>query len=42
MGFGSGLGLPNIKRNADHLNITSQVGVGTRVEITLYSGNRDP
>ena len=42
MGFGSGLGLPNIKRNADNLNITSQVDVGTRVEITLYPGNRDP
>jgi serine/threonine-protein kinase RsbT len=31
MGFGSGMGLPNIKRNSDDLQITSEVGKGTRV-----------
>jgi len=36
MGFGSGMGLPNIKRNADVLNITSEVGKGTRLEIKFY------
>ncbi len=36
MGFGAGMGLPNIKRNADKLDITSQVGHGTRVEIMVY------
>jgi len=29
MGFGSGMGLPNIKRNADELKISSMVGKGT-------------
>jgi serine/threonine-protein kinase RsbT len=31
MGFGAGMGLPNIKRNSDGLEINSKVGVGTRV-----------
>ncbi len=35
MGFGAGMGLPNIKDNVDDLNITSEVGVGTRVEIFI-------
>jgi anti-sigma regulatory factor (Ser/Thr protein kinase) len=33
MGFGAGMGLPNIKRNSDNLKISSEVGVGTLVEI---------
>ncbi|TCK98073.1 anti-sigma regulatory factor (Ser/Thr protein kinase) [Natranaerovirga hydrolytica] len=36
MGFGAGMGLPNIKRNSDHLSITSKKGEGTKVEITIY------
>ena len=36
MGFGAGMGLPNIKKNADELNIESQVGEGTTVHITNY------
>jgi anti-sigma regulatory factor (Ser/Thr protein kinase) len=35
MGFGAGMGLPNIKKNADDLQITSQVGTGTSVRITI-------
>jgi serine/threonine-protein kinase RsbT len=35
MGFGAGMGLPNIKKNSDNLKILSQVGVGTTVEITF-------
>ena len=31
MGFGAGMGLPNIKKYADDLEIQSQVGVGTTV-----------
>ncbi len=38
MGFGAGMGLPNIKRNADDLEITSEVGVGTTVRITVLAG----
>lgn len=33
MGFGAGMGLPNMKRNADSLNIRSEVGKGTTVEL---------
>ena len=31
MGFGFGMGLPNIRKNSDGFNIASQVGVGTTV-----------
>jgi anti-sigma regulatory factor (Ser/Thr protein kinase) len=33
MGFGAGMGLPNIKNNTDKLTITSKVGEGTTLEI---------
>ena len=36
MGFGAGMGLPNMKRNADELVITSTVGKGTTVTMTTY------
>jgi serine/threonine-protein kinase RsbT len=39
MGFGAGMGLPNIQNNADKLLTTSQVGIGTQVEITTYLKN---
>lgn len=35
MGFGAGMGLSNMKKNADELNITSEVGKGTTVEIRM-------
>jgi serine/threonine-protein kinase RsbT len=35
MGFGAGMGLPNIKKNADHFRIHSVVGNGTRLEISV-------
>lgn len=35
MGFGAGMGLPNIKRNSDDLKINSELGVGTTVEISV-------
>ncbi len=35
MGFGAGMGLPNMKRNADEFAITSQVGVGTDIRMTF-------
>lgn len=34
MGFGAGMGLPNMKRNADEIDISSKVGEGTVVELT--------
>jgi serine/threonine-protein kinase RsbT len=36
MGFGSGMGLPNIKRNSDELNIKSEVGKGTTLQIRFF------
>ncbi|MFA6949945.1 MAG: ATP-binding protein [Lentimicrobiaceae bacterium] len=36
MGFGAGMGLPNIKNNSDELNITSEVSKGTIVEMAFY------
>ncbi|MBS4008890.1 MAG: anti-sigma regulatory factor [Clostridium sp.] len=35
MGYGAGMGLPNINRCADSLIMQSEVGVGTRLEILL-------
>ncbi len=31
LGFGAGMGLPNMKKNSDMMNISSTVGVGTRI-----------
>ena len=35
MGFGAGMGLPNMQKNVDKLNLTSEVGVGTTVEMEV-------
>lgn len=35
MGFGAGMGLPNMKRNADRFDIVSTVGVGTHITMTF-------
>jgi serine/threonine-protein kinase RsbT len=40
MGFGAGMGLPNMKKNADVFKITSRVGKGTKIEIKIFlNGN---
>jgi anti-sigma regulatory factor (Ser/Thr protein kinase) len=36
MGFGSGMGLPNIKRNSDELAIQSELGRGTRLDMKFF------
>jgi len=36
MGFGAGMGLPNIKKNTDFLDIQSTVGKGTSVKFVNY------
>ena len=36
MGYGAGMGLPNIKKNTDELKIDTEVGVGTTVTMTVY------
>lgn len=33
LGFGAGMGLPNMRRNADGFDIQSQVGVGTTISM---------
>lgn len=35
MGFGAGMGLPNMKNNCDELTITSEVGKGTIVKMAI-------
>ena len=36
MGFGSGMGLPNIKKNSDELKIKSEVGKGTTLKMRFF------
>lgn len=36
MGFGAGLGLPNIQQNSDYLKIESEVGVGTTITFIIF------
>ena len=36
MGFGAGMGLPNMKKNADKLFIETKEGIGTTVEIICF------
>ncbi|MEI8114308.1 MAG: anti-sigma regulatory factor [Bacteroidia bacterium] len=36
MGFGAGMGLPNIKKNTDEMWIQSEVGKGTSVKMLNY------
>jgi len=39
LGFGAGLGLPNIKRNTDRFSLTSTPNEGTQVRFTIYLNN---
>ena len=36
LGFGAGMGLPNMKRYTDEMNITTRIGEGTVVDMTVY------
>ncbi len=38
MGFGAGMGLPNMKKNVDELIIDSKVGRGTTVRMVTHFG----
>ena len=33
LGFGAGMGLPNMKRCSDTFEITSELGIGTTIEM---------
>lgn len=35
LGFGAGMGLPNMKKCSDRFTIASEVGVGTEIEMTI-------
>ena len=35
LGFGAGMGLPNMKKNSDSMEITSEIGVGTRIVMRI-------
>ena len=39
LGFGAGMGLVNIKKCADEISLTSEVGKGTRLRFTIYIDN---
>ncbi len=41
LGFGAGMGLPNIKKCADEMKIDSAVGRGTFLEILIYMKQRN-
>ena len=41
MGFGFGMGLPNIRRNSDSFDIRSEVGVGTTVTSRIRLDGND-
>jgi len=36
MGYGAGMGLPNIKKNTDDLKIDTKLGVGTTLTMTVF------
>ncbi|WP_047451016.1 ATP-binding protein [Alistipes sp. ZOR0009] len=36
MGFGAGMGLPNIETNSDKFEIRTEIGRGTTLEITIH------
>ena len=35
LGFGAGMGLPNMKKNSDEMTIDSKVGIGTRIVMKI-------
>ena len=36
LGFGAGMGLPNIKKYSDEMKIDTEIGVGTKLYLTIY------
>jgi len=41
LGFGAGMGLPNIKKFSDEMTLISTVGVGTNLEVVFNLNNSD-
>jgi len=42
MGFGAGMGLPNMKKCSDELSIESKPGIGTTVRMLIRTGRPEP
>ena len=40
LGFGAGMGLPNMKKNSDEMEIQSTPGVGTRIVMKIRYGGK--
>jgi len=38
LGFGAGMGLPNMKKNADDIIVESDKGYGTRIRMVFFTG----
>ncbi len=38
LGFGAGMGLPNMKKYSDEMDIDTVIGKGTTVTLTFYAG----
>ena len=41
LGFGAGMGLPNMKKNSDTMEISSSPGIGTRIVMRIMYGGAD-
>lgn len=41
LGFGAGMGLPNMKKYTDEMEIQSVLGEGTTVRMAVYAGKAD-
>ena len=41
MGFGAGMGLPNMKKNSDEITVESEKGQGTRVRMVFFFDRGD-
>lgn len=37
LGFGAGMGLPNIKKYTDEMNIETEIGVGTTITLKVFN-----
>ena len=35
LGFGAGMGLPNMKKYTDYMNIETELGVGTKITMKV-------
>ena len=36
LGFGAGIGLPNMKKYSDQMEIDTRIGEGTKITMTVY------